>query len=169
MTSPGVRTLVRYKSLPTRESLRVRSPERTQYAYSSAPSSEELREKKRPSRPSARTIVWRLCSQMLAPPHCLHTLLMRLCSQMLEPPHCLHALLRGLSYLDRSTGPFLSKGRTYCPSFVCQSPFSDKIPSFLFDSSFLFPKGHLDGGGPVKPLTLPPPTSQAPSLEEHLA
>ena len=46
MTSSGARTLVRYKSLPTRESLRVRSPERTQYAYSSAPSSKEHREKK---------------------------------------------------------------------------------------------------------------------------
>ena len=38
VTSPGVRTLVRYKSLPTRESLRVRSPERTQHAHSSRPS-----------------------------------------------------------------------------------------------------------------------------------
>jgi hypothetical protein len=29
-------------------------------------------------------------------------------------------------------------------------------------------KGHLDGGGPVKALTLPPPTSETPSVEEHL-
>jgi hypothetical protein len=34
VTSPGARTLVRYKSLPTRESLRVRSPKRTQHAHS---------------------------------------------------------------------------------------------------------------------------------------
>jgi hypothetical protein len=38
----------------------------------------------------------RLCSQMLDPPHCLHTLLMRLCSQMLAPQRCLHPLLRRL-------------------------------------------------------------------------
>ena len=40
---------------------------------------------------------------------------------------------------------------------------------FLFDSYFLFPKSHPDGGGPDKALTLPPPTSQGPSLEEHLS
>jgi len=36
--------------------------------------------------------IWRLCSQMLEPPHGLHKSLLRLCSQMLESPHCLHLL-----------------------------------------------------------------------------
>jgi hypothetical protein len=40
--------------------------------------------------------LWRLCSQMLDPPHRLHPLLMQLCSQMLDPPHRLHLLLRRL-------------------------------------------------------------------------
>jgi hypothetical protein len=57
MTSQGARTLVRYKSLPTRESLRVRSPERTQHVYRDRPQKLGLREKNRPSRPSIRTIV----------------------------------------------------------------------------------------------------------------
>jgi hypothetical protein len=31
---------------------------------------------------------------MIDPPHCLHRLLSRLCSQMLAPPHSLHTLWR---------------------------------------------------------------------------
>ena len=38
VTSSGARTLVRYKSLPTRESLRLRSPKRTQHTHNSRPS-----------------------------------------------------------------------------------------------------------------------------------
>jgi len=42
------------------------------------------------------------------------------------------------------------------------------LPCFSLIPTSYFPTSHLDGGGPVKGLTLPPPTSQAPSLEEHL-
>jgi hypothetical protein len=44
-----------------------------------------------------------------------------------------------------------------------------QIHQCSLDSPFLRPKIHLDGGGPVTVLTLPPPTSQVSSLEEHLA
>ena len=41
-------------------------------------------------------LLMRLCSHMLAPPHCLQALLMRLCSHMLIPPLSLHSLLMRL-------------------------------------------------------------------------
>ena len=72
---------------------------------------------------------------------------------------------RSIFHLYRSTGHFLTKGRHVLSTMLCQSPFIDTNPPLsLFDSSFLYPKIHPDGGGPVKVLTLPTPTSQAPSL-----
>jgi hypothetical protein len=89
-----------------------------------------------------------LCSQMLAPPHCLHPLLWRLCSQMLDPPHSLHMLL------SRLCGHF---ARTFftapppapvppTPSPRCAYPAvpapSDK-GRVLFSTASPFPRGGL--------------------------
>ena len=60
-------------------------------------------------------------------------------------------LTEGLSYLDRSTGLFLSRDRTCCPSLSTKSPLSTQFLRHVLFRFFLYSgNNHPDGGGPVK-------------------
>ena len=61
---------------------------------------------------------------------------------------------RSISHLDRSTGYFITKDHTYCPSWSVICPFIDTNPTtHLFDSYSVF-GSYTNGGSPVEALTL---------------
>jgi len=76
--------------------------------------------------------------------------------------------LLGLSYLDRSTEPLHLKGPHVLPVIVCQSSFIQHNSTIvLLILPFLYTKSHLDGGGPVKDLTLVSESPRPRSSRSH--
>ena len=66
------------------------------------------------------------------------------------PVLCFPEILEGLSYLDRSTGLFISRGHTCCPSRSAKGPLLTQSYT-IFSWFFLYTgNNHPDGGGPVR-------------------
>ncbi len=90
-----------------------------------------------------------LFSQMLAPPHCLHTLLRRLCSQKLPPPHKRQCVLSRLcGHFARTfftSPPPPPTPPTQPPRSFFEAPPSSDEGRFLFSTT------------PPSPLPLSPP------------
>ena len=62
--------------------------------------------------------------------------------------------VQGLSYLDRSTGLFISRGRTWYPSLSVKAPLLKQLLTPCSPWFFLyFRNDYPDGGGPDKVLT----------------
>jgi hypothetical protein len=88
-----------------------------------------------------QSLLWRLCSQMLDPPHCLQPLLWRLCSQMLDqelrpllryPCACQYAVYTRFKTYESGTAPEASEYvRIYCDSiYECAQTHNTHIHTF---------------------------------------